>query len=153
MIKTVKLDGAEVCVTGLGGQNVVIKNMGAEAIFASADKGVEQGADNVCVIPAGAGEVIFGVHGTVYLLGEGTVQVTGTDYSEVNFNAPSIGSSGGGSGGGGSDLQPATKTKLGGVIIGDGVAITPGGKISVAIEEISATDEDVDNIINSIFGN
>ncbi len=55
--------------------------------------------------------------------------------------------------GGGSSLQPATKDRLGGVIIGDGVAVTAEGKISVATEDISATDADADDIINSIFGN
>lgn len=50
-------------------------------------------------------------------------------------------------------LQPATKDRIGGVIIGDGVAVTAEGKISVATEDISATDADADNIINSIFGN
>ncbi len=50
-------------------------------------------------------------------------------------------------------LQPATKDRLGGVIIGDGVAVTAEGKISVATEDISATDADADDIINSIFGN
>lgn len=50
-------------------------------------------------------------------------------------------------------LQPATKDRIGGVIIGDGVAVTAEGKISVATEDISATDADADDIINSIFGN
>lgn len=98
MIKTVTLGGSEVCVTGLGGQNAVVKNLGSDAVYASANAGVEQGADNVCEIPKGGGEVLLNAHGTVYLLGKGTVQVTGTDYSTVNFKQPSAGSESGAGG-------------------------------------------------------
>ncbi len=39
------------------------------------------------------GEVLLNANGTVYLFGTGTVQVTGTDYSTVNFKMPSAGNS------------------------------------------------------------
>lgn len=89
MIKTVTLEGSEVCVSGLDGQNVIVKNLGGKHIWASAFPGVSEGADNVCEIPAGGGEIIFDTHGTVYLNGAGKVQVTGTNYAAVNFKSPS----------------------------------------------------------------
>lgn len=97
MIKTVTLSGAEVCVTGLGGQNAIVKNLSSGAVFASAGTGVDQGADGVAEIPAGSGEVLLDVNGTVYLKGTGSVQVTGTNYATPNFKQPSSGTSGGGS--------------------------------------------------------
>ncbi len=96
MIKTVTLSGAEVRVTGLGGQNAIVKNLSSEAVFASASEGVEQGADGVAEIPSGGGEVLLDVNGTVYLKGTGSVQVTGTNYAALNFKQPSSGTSGGG---------------------------------------------------------
>jgi len=96
MIKTVTLEGAELRVSGLGGQNAVVKNLSAKPVWASNFADISPGADNVCEIPAGGGEVLLNVDGTVYLFGTGTVQVTGTDYSTVNFKMPSSGTSGGG---------------------------------------------------------
>ncbi len=91
MIKTVTLEGAELCVTGLGGQNAVVKNLGARSVCASNFADISPGADNVCEIPAGGGEVLLNADGTAYLFGTGTVQVTGTNYSSVNFKMPSTG--------------------------------------------------------------
>ncbi len=91
MIKTVTLSGAEVRVAGLGGQNVIVRNLGSEPALASAGAGVQQGGDGVAEIPPGGGEVIFDANGTVYLKGAGAVQVTGTNYSTVNFKTPSAG--------------------------------------------------------------
>ena len=89
MIKTVVLEGAEVCVTGLDGQNAIVKNLGEKSVFASAFAGVSEGADNVVEIPASCGEVLYGTNGTVYLSGTGKVQITGTNYDTVNFKSPS----------------------------------------------------------------
>lgn len=89
MVKTVVLEGAEVCVTGLDGQNAVVKNLGEKSVFASAFAGVSEGADNVVEIPASSGEVLYDTHGTVYLSGTGKVQITGTNYDAVNFKSPS----------------------------------------------------------------
>lgn len=89
MIKTVVLEGAEICVTGLDGQNAIVKNLGSKPIWASAFAGVSEGADNVVEIPASSGEVLFGAHGTVYLNGSGKVQITGTNYDNINFKSPS----------------------------------------------------------------
>lgn len=99
MIKTVDLTGTEAKISDLGGQNVAVKNLSAGTIYASAYPDITAGADNVIEIPAGGGEVVLDARGTVYLLGTGKVQCTGTDYATPNFNQPS--SSGGTSGGGG----------------------------------------------------
>lgn len=85
------------------------------------------------------------ISGTLYLLGKG------------------------GSGGGGSYvLPPATANRLGGVKIGDGMNVEPDGTASVdtegiaegitepvakkVVEESSATDEQVDSMIETVFG-
>lgn len=96
MTKTPILAGAEVCVSGLGGQNVAVKNLSAATVWASAYPNVAEGADNVVEIPAGGGEVVLDARGSVYLLGTGKVQVTGTDYATPNFKLPSSSKGGGG---------------------------------------------------------
>lgn len=96
MIKTVTLTGSEVKVSDLGGQNVAVKNLGDSAIYASRFPNVVAGADNVVEIPAGGGEVVLDAQGTVYLLGTGKVQCTGTPYATPNFKMPSLSTSGGG---------------------------------------------------------
>lgn len=96
MVKTVILDSAETRVDSLGGQNAVVKNLSDNTIWASVYPNVAAGADNVVEIPAGSGEVVLDSRGTVYLLGTGKVQCTGTDYSTVNFKMPSSSASGGG---------------------------------------------------------
>lgn len=64
---------------------------------------------------------------------------------------------GSGSGGASSDyiLPTATKNRLGGVKIGDGVSVKQDGTISVdkegVIDGIVATDEDVQEVFDSIF--
>lgn len=99
-IKTVVLSGAEIKVDGLDGQNTVIRNLGSSAVYASVSPGIEADADGVAEIPAGGGVVLYDTHGTVYLFGTGKVQLTGSDYSIVNFKVPSSTSDGDGSGGG-----------------------------------------------------
>lgn len=96
MTKTPILTGAEVCVTDLGGQNVAVKNLSGDTVWASAFPNITVGADGVVEIPAGGGEVVLDTHGTIYLLGTGKVQVTGTDYATPNFRQPSSSSGGGG---------------------------------------------------------
>lgn len=98
MIKTVTLTGTEVEVSDLGGQNVAVKNLGGGAIYASPYPNVAAGADNVVEIPAGGGEVVLDANGTVYLLGTGRAQCTGTPYATPNFKMPSSSASGGGGG-------------------------------------------------------
>lgn len=96
MIKTIVLTGAEAKVTDLGGQNVAIKNLGAGSVYASAFPNIVAGADNVIEIPAESGETLLDARGTVYLLGSGKVQLTGTSYPTPNFKMPSSSSGGGG---------------------------------------------------------
>lgn len=98
MTKTAVLTGSEVEVTDLGGQNAAVKNLGDGVIYASISPNVEAGADNVVEIPAGGGEVVLDANGTVYLLGTGKVQCTGTPYATPNFKMPSSSTSGGGGG-------------------------------------------------------
>lgn len=94
--KTPILTGTEVCLTDLGGQNVAVKNLSDGSVWASAFPNITAGADNVIEIPAGGGEVVLDARGTVYLLGTGKVQCTGTPYATPNFRQPSSSSGGGG---------------------------------------------------------
>ena len=94
-IKKVTLDGSEVKIE-TGGQNTIVKNLSTDTIYASAFPNITAEADNVAEIASGTGEVIYGTHGTVYLLGKGRVQCTGTDYATVNFKKPSRSKGGGG---------------------------------------------------------
>ena len=96
MVKTVEISGAEVKVEKLGGQNVAVKNLGSAPIYASIQPNITAGADNVVEIPAGAGEVVLDANGTLYLLGNGKVQCTGTNYASPNFKLPSSSSGEGG---------------------------------------------------------
>ncbi|MCM1276792.1 MAG: hypothetical protein NC299_15770 [Lachnospiraceae bacterium] len=99
MIKSITLTGTEVRVDGLGGQNAAVKNLGAGTLYASIYPNIEPNADNVAEIPPNGGEVLLDANGTVYLLGTGKVQCTGTPYAAPNFKQPSP--SGETSGGGG----------------------------------------------------
>lgn len=96
MIKTVTLTGSEVKVTNLGGQNAAVKNLGSGSIYVSTKPNITAGADNVIEIPAGAGEVVLDANGTLYIVGTGKVQCTGTPYATPNFKLPSSSSGGGG---------------------------------------------------------
>ena len=65
---------------------------------------------------------------------------------------------GGGGGGGEYVLPTATASRLGGVKIGDGVAVENDGTISIdgetvlSDDEIIATDEDTEDVIKEVFG-
>lgn len=96
MTKTTTLTGTEVCVKDLGGQNVAVQNLSDGTIWASAYPHVVAGADDVYEIPAGGGVVVLDARGTVYLLGTGKVQCTGTPYATPNFKLPSSSKGGGG---------------------------------------------------------
>lgn len=72
-IKTVTLDGAELKVEGLGGQNTVIVNRGSATLYASASANVTPDGDNTAAIPSGGVMNLYGTNGTVYLLGTGKV--------------------------------------------------------------------------------
>lgn len=187
-IKTVNLSGNEMKVTNLSGQNTTILNLGSAPVYASASARIVPNTDGVAEIPAGGGIILFDTHGTVYLFGEGRVQLTGTNHSTVNFNVPSSSTGGDGSGGGEGgvskdyvdardavtlaaakkyadektvELEPATSTKLGGIMVGDGLEVAADGRlsapfateagISALISDQTASDTDVDELFSSIF--
>ena len=96
-IKTVTLDGGELKVEGLNGQNTEIINKSSGAVYASKCPGVVPEADGVIEIAANTRDGLHGTNGTLYLLGTGKVELRGTDYS-VNFRQPSSSTGGGGVG-------------------------------------------------------
>lgn len=112
MIKTVMLSGAEVKVDGLAGQNTIVQNLGSSAVYASAAPGVAADADGVARISAGGSVNLYDTHGTVYLLGIGKVQLTGTDYSDLNSVSAAAVSSGGSVGSGSDDDYVITKEEI-----------------------------------------
>lgn len=94
-IQTATLNGSELKVEGLGGQNTAIFNKSDSAIYASAYPNIVPEDDGVIEVPAGVRDGLYGTNGTVYLLGTGKVELRGTDYS-VNFKRPSSSKGGGG---------------------------------------------------------
>lgn len=94
-ITTVTLDGTELKVEGLGGQNTAIINRSDGTVYASAYPDIVPEGDGVIEIAAGDRDGLYDTHGTVYLLGTGKVELRGTDYS-VNFRKPSRSADGGG---------------------------------------------------------
>ena len=83
--KTIALTGAEIRVDYSGGTNVWLRNDGADVIYASTMPGITAGADGVISIPAGQAAAVYGAAGTVYLLGTGSVQLVGSDYTASPF--------------------------------------------------------------------
>lgn len=94
-IKTVTLNGSEMCVEGLGGQNTAIINKSGGAVYASVNPNIVPEGDNVIEIAAGDRDGLYNTNGSLYLLGTGKVELRGTDYS-VNFRKPSRSADGGG---------------------------------------------------------
>lgn len=93
--KTIALTGAEIRVDYGGGTNVWLRNDSTAVVYASAEAGISAGADGVVSIPAGQAMRIDGACGTVYLLGTGSVQLVGSDYTACPFKTSA---QGGGSG-------------------------------------------------------
>ena len=83
--KTISLTGEEIKVEYSGGANAWLRNDGTAAVYASASAGISAGADGVVSIPAGQAAAIYGASGTVYLLGTGSVQLVGSDYTSCPF--------------------------------------------------------------------
>ena len=67
------------------GSNAWLRNDGTDTIYAAKSAGVAAGADGVVAIPAGQSAPVYGANGTVYLLGTGSVQLIGSDYSTNPF--------------------------------------------------------------------
>ena len=83
--KTIALSGAEIRVNYSGGTNAWLRNDGTATVYASAAPGVTAGADGVVSIPAGQAVRIDGACRTVYLLGTGSIQLVGSDYTACPF--------------------------------------------------------------------
>ena len=83
--KTIALSGAEIRVDYSGGTNAWLRNDGTATVYASTAPGVTAGADGVVSIPAGQAAAIYGACGAVYLLGTGSVQLVGSDYTACPF--------------------------------------------------------------------
>lgn len=92
--KTIALSGAEIRTDYSGGTNAWLRNDGTATVYASTAPGVTAGADGVVSIPAGQAAAIYGACGAVYLLGTGTVQLVGSDYTACPFKTSAQGGSG-----------------------------------------------------------
>lgn len=84
MFRTVILSGEEVKVDKLGGKNAVIVNFGSADLYASPRPNIIPDGEGVAAISAGTAINLPDINGTVYLLGNGKVQLEGTDYETVN---------------------------------------------------------------------
>lgn len=93
--KTIALSGAEIRADYSGGTNAWLRNDGTATVYASTAPGVTANADGVVSIPAGQAVRIDGACRTVYLLGTGSVQLVGSDYTACPFKTSA---QGGGSG-------------------------------------------------------
>lgn len=80
MIKTINLNGSEVKITELGGDNTEIFNNSSGNVYASKLPNITAGGDDVIAIPSGSIDGLYGTCGTVYLLGTGNVELRGVDY-------------------------------------------------------------------------
>ena len=83
--KTIVLTGEEIRADYSGGTNAWLRNDGTATVYASTAPGVTAGADGVVSIPAGQAAAIYGACGSVYLLGTGSVQLVGSDYTACPF--------------------------------------------------------------------
>ena len=81
---TITLAGSEEKAE-FSGSNAWLRNDGTDTIYAAKSAGVVAGADGVVAIPAGQSAPVYGANGTVYLLGTGSVQLIGSDYSTNPF--------------------------------------------------------------------
>lgn len=90
MIKTINLNGSEVKVTELGGDNTQIFNNSGNTLYASKMPNITVGGDNVIAVPAGAIDGLYGTRGTVYLLGSGSVEVRGVDHKIANVRGATV---------------------------------------------------------------
>lgn len=90
---TISLTGSEVRAEFYG-TNAWLRNDGTSTIYASKSPSVTAGADGVVSVPAGGSAPVFDAHGTVYLIGTGSVLLIGSDYSENPFKSSAQGGSG-----------------------------------------------------------
>ena len=83
--KTIALTGAEIRADYSGGTNAWLRNDGTATVYASTAPAVTPGADGTVSIPAGQAVRIDGACRTVYLLGTGSIQLVGSDYTACPF--------------------------------------------------------------------
>ena len=83
--KTIVFTGEEIRADYSGGTNAWLRNDGTATVYASTAPAVTPGADGVVSIPAGQAAAIYGACGAVYLLGTGSVQLVGSDYTACPF--------------------------------------------------------------------
>ena len=95
--KTIALTGAEIRADYSGGTNAWLRNDGTATVYASTAPAVTPGADGTVSIPAGQAVRIDGACRTVYLLGTGSIQLVGSDYTACPFKTSAL------SGGSGAD--------------------------------------------------
>ncbi len=94
-IRTLNLTGSEI-ETNLTGYNCDIRNDSIDTVYAAGEPGIVAGNDGVMAIPAGQAVKLIGCNGKVCLLGTGSVQLCGNDYSELVFNTAATSSDDGG---------------------------------------------------------
>lgn len=82
--KTITLAGSEIKAE-FSGSNAWFRNDSADVIYAAAKPGITAGADGVVAILAGQSAPVYGANGAVWLLGTGSVQLIGSDYSTNPF--------------------------------------------------------------------
>ena len=92
--KTIVFTGEEIRADYSGGTNAWLRNDGTATVYASTAPGVTANADGVVSIPAGQAAAIYGACGAVYLLGTGSVQLVGSDYTACPFKTSAQGGSG-----------------------------------------------------------
>ena len=92
--KTIALSGAEIRADYSGGTNAWLRNDGTATVYASGAPGISAGADGTVSRPAGQSVGVYGAHGTVYLMGTGSVQLIGSDYTACPFKTSAQGGSG-----------------------------------------------------------
>ena len=92
--KTIVFTGEEIRADYSGGTNAWLRNDGTATVYASTAPAVTPGADGVVSIPAGQAAAIYGACGSVYLLGAGSVQLVGSDYTACPFKTSAQGGSG-----------------------------------------------------------
>ena len=81
---TITLAGSEEKAE-FSGSNAWLRNDGTDTVYAAKTAGISAGADGVVAVPAGQSAPIYGANGTVFLLGTGSVQLIGSDYSTNPF--------------------------------------------------------------------
>ncbi len=140
-IKTVTLNGGELKVEGINGQNTIITNRGTSTVYASTRANVTPDGDGTAAIPPGWIMNLHGTNGTVYLLGTGKVQLKGTDVSWLPISA---GGSGGGGGSSGDGVSQA--------YVDDADALTLKAAKDYTDGEIQTAKTDLETEIGGVSG-